>query len=228
VSRDPTGPLAPPLQALLAAERRAPAPPAPRKARVLARLEPMVAAGPGGATEAPPPHGVSTLSSSKLVLLASMACAIGVGGAVAPGHGSAISALASRLPPPVAQAPAPSPVIPPPAPPARTSPHRPSTRKPAAATPDLASLRAEAAILEHARGALAAGDPSAALATLAEAERRFPRAFLLEEREALWIRALAGNGQHEAARARAAAFHRRFPTSIQADAIAGAMRDDVR
>ena len=96
------------------------------------------------------------------------------------------------------------------------------------AAPDLDSLRSEAAMLERARGALASGDPSAAAAMLREAERKFPRGFLLEEREALWIRALASGGQREAARARAAAFTRRFPASIQAGAIADALRDDVR
>jgi hypothetical protein len=209
-----TGPLAPDLEALLAAERRAPAPSAARKARILAGLEPRLG---GGAPAAP-----MLSSSSKLLLVASIACAIGVGGAVAPARQSVTEAVVSP-PPAVVQAPVLPAVTPPPP---RISLRRAPRR--AMAAPDLDSLRAEAAMLERARGALASGDPSAAAAMLREAERKFPRGFLLEEREALWIRALASGGQREAARARAAAFTRRFPASIQAGAIADALRDDVR
>jgi hypothetical protein len=222
-------PLLPELAALLAAERRAPPPPAARRARIFARLQPLVGAGAGAgaAIGAAPPAAMG----SKILAAALVAGAIGVGGAIG---------LFGRPPPPTAApaatttererpAAAPtSPFTPPPAEPAQASRRRRPTTTATRAAPDLVGLRAEAAILERARGALAAGDPSAALATLADAERAFPRGFLREEREALSIRALAAAGQRAAARTRAAAFAREFPASIQAAALADALRDDVR
>jgi hypothetical protein len=246
-SDDAIEPLVPELAALLAAERRAPSPPAARRARILARLRPIVDAGAGAGA----PAAASTAAlASKILVAALVAGAVGVGGAIGlarrpPGETAAPPPAPAAAPAPSTTAPERPPaaptsqVTPPPVEPVRASPRRrpptPPTTTPATPTataaraaPDLASLRAEAAILERARGALAAGDPSAALATLAGAERAFPLGFLREEREALSIRALAAAGQRAAARARAAAFAREFPASIQAAAIADALHDDVR
>jgi hypothetical protein len=229
-------PLAPKLAALLAAERRAPAPSAARRAHILARLEPLIGAGGAGGT---PPAASTSALASKFFLVASAAAVLAIGGAVA----------VSRRPPAVPIAPLASTAVPidvavvppraPSAPPRATvlpsaePNHTLLRRRPRATAPaeradfDLSNLREEAAILERGRRELTSGDPSAALGTIADAQRRFPRGFLIEERAALEIRALAAAGYRTTACARAAAFNRDFPASIQAAAIADALRDEV-
>jgi hypothetical protein len=71
--------------------------------------------------------------------------------------------------------------------------------------------------------ALARGAPSAALASLEQHARRFPAGQLEEEREALWVQALAAAGRADQARSRAERFRRRFPDSIQQDAVTAAL-----
>ena len=53
-----------------------------------------------------------------------------------------------------------------------------------------------------------------ALATIAEHVRRFRNGSLVEEREALRVKSLAGLGRHEEAQRAAAQFHARFPHSV--------------
>jgi TolA-binding protein len=72
----------------------------------------------------------------------------------------------------------------------------------------------ELKVLQPAREAVARGDFSSALATLAEHERRFPNGQLAEEREALRVQALSGLGRTEEAGRAAAAFRERFPASV--------------
>lgn len=81
------------------------------------------------------------------------------------------------------------------------------------------TLRAERAIIDDARSKLAAGETGAALVRLEEHARRFPKARLEEEREALSIQALANMGGHRDARARAKVFHERWPTSVYGPAV---------
>jgi hypothetical protein len=75
-------------------------------------------------------------------------------------------------------------------------------------------LAAERSLLEVARTALSRGDAGAALASLKEHEKRFPGGQLTEEREALYVQALARAGRYEEARARAKRFEKNFPGSM--------------
>lgn len=69
----------------------------------------------------------------------------------------------------------------------------------------------EPALIARAKDELA-GAPAAALAKLAEAERRFGDSTLAEERRALAIRALVNMGEIGAARSRAHEFLDRYPS----------------
>jgi hypothetical protein len=73
---------------------------------------------------------------------------------------------------------------------------------------------AELALLRTAREDVTRGDFAGALAVIAEHVRRFRNGALVEEREALRVKSLAGLGRHEEARRAAAAFHARFPHSV--------------
>ena len=95
-------------------------------------------------------------------------------------------------------------------------------RAPETAGPDIA---AEATILEKARRALVAGDGAAALVELDRHAQHFPRGSLAEEREALGIRALLRAGKRAQAHSRAESFARRYPESVQGNAIARALRE---
>ena len=72
----------------------------------------------------------------------------------------------------------------------------------------------ELKVLQPARAAVARGDFSSALASIAEHERRFPDGELTEEREALRVQALSGLGRTEEASRAATAFRQRFPGSV--------------
>jgi hypothetical protein len=73
--------------------------------------------------------------------------------------------------------------------------------------------RAELRLLGQARAAVAREDFVAALQLLTEHGRRFRTGRLVEEREALRIKSLAGLGRHGAARRAAADFEANFPRS---------------
>jgi hypothetical protein len=73
---------------------------------------------------------------------------------------------------------------------------------------------AELRVLRLAREDLTRGDFAGALAAVAEHARRFRNGSLVEEREALRVKSLAGLGRHEDARRAAAEFHARFPHSV--------------
>jgi hypothetical protein len=73
---------------------------------------------------------------------------------------------------------------------------------------------AELELLRTARQEVTRGDFAPALATLAEHVRKFRHGRLVEEREALRVKSLAGLGRHEEARRAAAQFHARFPHSV--------------
>lgn len=80
--------------------------------------------------------------------------------------------------------------------------------------PRPSSLAEERALVERARGLLAAGQGQRALAVLAEHQAQFPGGRLGEERESLTIQALANTGQTARARQRFEAFRARHPGSI--------------
>lgn len=96
----------------------------------------------------------------------------------------------------------------------------PGRAKGASAGPEASSrLREESAAVLAIRRALLAGNAREALALLARARADFPHGALVEEREALSVRALLGSGQPDAARLRGEAFLRRFPRSPQASDV---------
>ena len=73
---------------------------------------------------------------------------------------------------------------------------------------------AELQLLRDARQDVTRGDFADALATIAEHVRRFRHGGLVEEREALRVKSLAGLGRHAEAQRAAAEFHARFPHSV--------------
>jgi outer membrane protein assembly factor BamD (BamD/ComL family) len=72
----------------------------------------------------------------------------------------------------------------------------------------------ELAALKQARSAVARGDYTAALRLLDAHRRAFPKGRLLEEGEALRIKALWGSGRRDQARSALTSFQRRFPGSV--------------
>jgi hypothetical protein len=72
----------------------------------------------------------------------------------------------------------------------------------------------ELQLLRAAREDVTRGDFDRALAVLSEHARRFRNGVLVEEREALRVKALAGLGRGEEAQRAAAQFHARFPHSV--------------
>jgi len=61
---------------------------------------------------------------------------------------------------------------------------------------------------------MTSGDFAGALAAVGEHAHRYPSGSLVEEREALRVRSLAGLGQSAEAQRAASAFHARFPRSV--------------
>ncbi len=87
---------------------------------------------------------------------------------------------------------------------------------------DSSSLAAEAALLQRAQTALAAGDPGAALARLGEHARGFKGGVLARERDALRVTALCAAGRVSEGRAEAAAFLAAHAGSLLAERVRGA------
>ena len=85
-------------------------------------------------------------------------------------------------------------------------------RKTSAAT--LAPTNEELQLLRSARQDVTRGDFAAALAAVGAHARRFRHGSLVEEREALRVKSLAGLGRHEDAQRAAVEFHARFPRSV--------------
>lgn len=89
----------------------------------------------------------------------------------------------------------------------RSAPTRPSQPRPG-------GLEAERKIIETARSALQRGDDRAALDALRTHEKAHASGQLSEEREALFVQALAHIGRLDEARARADAFKQAYPRSV--------------
>jgi hypothetical protein len=81
------------------------------------------------------------------------------------------------------------------------------------------AAHAELRLLRQTRAAVARGDFAAALTPIAEHTRRFKNGRLVEEREALRVKALVGLGRGEEARHAAADFRARFPRSVLLPAV---------
>lgn len=102
------------------------------------------------------------------------------------------------------------------------APSRTTSRSEAApARPD-ATLAEELAIVRSVRAAIDRDDPDAALAAVAEHERRFADGQLVEERKSLRIEALCRAGKAPQARAEAQIFLREHPRSAHADRVRSA------
>jgi hypothetical protein len=86
------------------------------------------------------------------------------------------------------------------------------------------SLGEQQALLDAARKALARGESRAVLETLSAHSSRYPNSDLVEEREALAIKALVAAGQYAAARERSARFQHRFPNSLLGPSVAASLR----
>jgi hypothetical protein len=92
------------------------------------------------------------------------------------------------------------------------------------APPHEASTRAEQrAIVERARGALAAGRVADATSALDEHDRRFAGGPYAEESAALRVRVLLAGGRRDEARERAERFLERYPNSIFRDVLGPAL-----
>jgi len=90
--------------------------------------------------------------------------------------------------------------------------------------------RDEFALLARAQAALAP-NPGLALALASDHERKFPNGALVQERELVAINALLRLGRRAEASARAARFHRQFPTSVHGrriDVLIGSEPSGVR
>jgi hypothetical protein len=94
---------------------------------------------------------------------------------------------------------------------------------PPASVPSDVDLTNEAALVERARTALARGWIDSALSSLEQHRVRFPAGQLLEERDALRVLALARAGRLVEATRLAAAFEKRFPSSLWYDQVEAAV-----
>jgi hypothetical protein len=84
-------------------------------------------------------------------------------------------------------------------------------------------LSRERALLDPARAHATRGEPALVLEQTERHRSQFPHGKLVEEREALAIRALLSLGRTDEARTRAEAFHLAYPNSLLAPAIDSAL-----
>lgn len=213
-------PLSPEVRALLDRERVVPPLTAPVRARALARARAALVAGRvlplAGSSPAPRMRWGIAVAAACMATAAVAATAFEIGAhrrAVASDRPSApivqvavqspVAVVPSSAAPPVA-------VVP-------SSPGAPATHAPRSsqAEPDPDELR----LLRQARAAVARQDFAAALIPIAEHVRRFRNGRLVEEREALRVRALSGLGRTEEARHASDSFEARFPRSVLLPAV---------
>ncbi|MDB4936318.1 MAG: hypothetical protein JWP87_3290, partial [Labilithrix sp.] len=88
--------------------------------------------------------------------------------------------------------------------------------------PSSRGLAAERALLDVARSALARGEPSEALVATGRHAHDYPDGVLVEEREAIAVKALVALGRRDEARARARALEQRFPNGLTVRAVKAA------
>lgn len=228
-------PLPADLADLLAAERRAPRPPPAEIDRLLGVIQ--VRLGSGAPTAPAVTAGAAgALAAKPLLVAVAVVSALGAtGGALwLRARGARVSeAVAVSA---VSAAPASGPVAPGPGTPAiaespaRTaptgSPPSGDPRRFRHAPPTDAELAAESALLDKACVALARGDAQGASRALAQHRREFAGGVLVEEREALEVKALARGGDLQGARRQARRFERQFPHSLQLESIARALGEN--
>ena len=85
------------------------------------------------------------------------------------------------------------------------------------------TLTREREMLDVARAALSSGRASDAITTIQRHAQKWPRGYLGEEREVLWIQALVASGRREEAVAKASLFRTTYPTSILQPAVDAAL-----
>ena len=85
-------------------------------------------------------------------------------------------------------------------------------------------LEQEAALLAEVQGALRSGQAATALAKLESYDRRFPTGMLRAEADAARVFALCGAGRIDKARASAARFVQRYPSSPAAARVQAACK----
>jgi hypothetical protein len=224
MSEEPLEPLEPldPALAKLFATTSIPEPPVGADARVFRRVGHAI----GAATIA----SASSSSAGNVLGARSIALAAAtfvLGGAVGalvmagvrPAHAPQIVYVDRPIPAPLSSSTIelPAPTSAPPVPTIRKA-----ASAPAASTVS-DTLGIERGMIDDARSKLASGDAEAALRRLDEHAQRFPKARLVEEREALAIQALADLGKGADARARAKAFHEQYPTSVYGAAVGAAI-----
>jgi hypothetical protein len=196
-------------------------PPLGTEERVFARLGAALAL-PAPAT--PPTPGLGVKAASTLALTA-LLTGVGVGvvldRSLTPPPPPQVVERIVRVEVPAAPLPAPGVELLAPAPPPRRVEAKPPPTPPApveppspVAPPGDASLARERELVETARSALLRANAPGALAALQAHAEQFPAGRLEEERESLWVQALALEQDGGAARARAAAFHLKFPLSL--------------
>jgi hypothetical protein len=225
------------LRALIAMEKSALVDPAPdARARLAARLGPLLVAPPAPPPDAPPPAPPSPGLTGWKLAAAGLGTFIvgGVAGAVL--HASTATPRtevryvdrivsieagvdAGAFEPPSSAVSALPSVI--------TSERPVRVEHPAAsATPAVMTdeaLARERQIIEKARSALARGDADGALGAVAEHAKTFPRGQLGEAREAIAVQALVRAGRHAEARTRADRFRRSYPGSTYAPVVDAAI-----
>lgn len=211
------------VQPLLECEREIPSSPPAVRARAVARARALLAAG--GAQLAAPPTPVWR---TRWSVAAVIACGVSAAsGAAAYEVRTQLAARAQTL------AVVSSVEDPAPSRPfggrrvKRVIPAERRTLATAEAPPSAAdTARAELHLLRRARAAVASGNHAAALHSIGRHTRRFAHGRLVEEREALRIRALAGLGRADEARAASREFAALFPRSVLLPIVGRVPADD--
>jgi hypothetical protein len=209
-----TPPRSPEIESLLAPHRAILPIAASLEARAMARAAAAVASPEQGAGRVSAgPRWVFAAAAGAVFALAAAASAAGawivMRSAPAAPDVAAPKASVPRARAVVPDAPeieAPAPLAPP------AAPH--TTRRIAAKPSGALPTNAELQLLRAAREDATRGDFAGALAVIAEHVRRFRNGALVEEREALRVKSLAGLGRHREAQRAAAQFHARFPHSV--------------
>jgi hypothetical protein len=226
MSHEPIEPLDPQLDALLESERSV-EPPAGTLERIWGRIAAVSPPTEGSSERGGPPPRSPGLSSQALRALAASFVlgaglgALGYAASLEPNHerivyverapsDSTSTPKPTLAPSSTSSTPAPSSVP--------EHPPTPTTTMPATSASS-SSLSAERTLIAAARGELATGNAAKALSLLDEHARRFPRAQLGEEREALVVQALVASGRYAEARAAAARLRAASPGSLFLPAI---------
>jgi hypothetical protein len=235
--------------ALLSAEKPVADLPAPAKDALFAAIEAKINLPPGpgtdgGAGTAGPAGPAASGASGGLLggglsgvralaaLATTFVIGVGTGGVMDRNLGDSppVRTAPSTIAPPALSAIQAVPVPPTAEPPALAFSALPTFTSPAAAkldpptpVPSARGLAAERGLLDVARSALARGEAGAALTATERHSREYPSGVLVEEREAIAIKALVALGRKDEAQTRAKAFEQRFPNGLMLRAVRGAV-----